>query len=99
MKKALLLGGLALGVASQAGAQLALENFNAGLPASWSMVKADNNTISTGLVARIQTGLASNAWMTWIRTTNDSAMLTASMFTPAGTADRWLISPSFTVPN
>ncbi len=97
MKKAILFGGLLLGMAAQANAQLAKETFNSGLPATWSMIKVDNNTPSSGLNAKIVTAMSSQAWMTWTRGTNDTSVLTISMFTPAGTADRWLISPAFTV--
>jgi hypothetical protein len=99
MRKILLGVGLlsALGM-QQAHAQLALENFNTGLPATWSMIKVDNNTVNaSAFAAPIPTVLTAQAWMTRLRATGDSAMLTVSNFTPAGKADRWLITPSFTV--
>lgn len=99
MKKSLLLAALGLLSLGEANAQLALENFNSGLPGTWSMIKADANTPSTSLNTVIITSLTTNAWMTRLRATGDSCMLTASLFTPAGTANRWLVSPSFTVPN
>lgn len=85
---------------TNAKAQLALETFNgAGMPAGWTMIKVDNNTVSSIFAAPIPTTLTAQGWMKRLRATGDSAMLTASNFTPAGTADRWLITPSFSVNN
>lgn len=97
MKKILLSGVALTMLAGSASAQLALENFNAGFPATWSMVKVDNNTPSSQWVPAIVTGLTNKAWMTWPKGSGDSCMLTTSVFSPAGTADRWIISPAFTV--
>lgn len=98
MKKSILamlaLAGLSHGVQ----AQLANETFNnPGLPAGWSMIKVDNGTVSNIFAAPIPTVLTQQAWMKRLRNTGDSAMLTVSNFTPAGKADRWLVTPSFTV--
>lgn len=96
MKK-ILLSGVALAMlAGNADAQLS-ENFNAGFPATWSMIKNDNNTPSSQWVPAIISGLTNKAWMTWPKGAGDSCMLTTSVFTPAGTADRWIVSPAFTV--
>ncbi len=97
MKKTLLLIVTAAMLLPKAQAQLALTNFNTGLPGTWTMIKVDNNTPSNALNAVIVTALTSNAWMTRYRAAGDSCMLTTSSFTPAGTADRWLVTPSFTV--
>jgi hypothetical protein len=97
MKKLLLAPALLLAMTT-AKAQLALQNFNsAGIPAGWTMINVDGKTISSTLNARIVTGLATAAWMKWPVTTTDSMMITTSLFTPAGTCDRWLITPSFNV--
>jgi len=82
---------------NEAKAQLALTDFNSGLPSTWSMIKVDNNTPSTNLNSVIIAGLTSNAWMTRLRATGDSCMLTASSFTSPAFADRWLVTPSFMV--
>lgn len=97
MKK-ILLSGVALAMlAGNATAQLS-ENFNGGFPATWSMIKNDNNAPSSSMwVTAIVTGLTAKAWMTWPRSSSDSCMLTTSVFSPAGTADRWIVSPAFTV--
>jgi Secretion system C-terminal sorting domain len=99
MKKILLSIGAVAAVFSAeiANAQLAMTDFNTGLPATWSMIKVDNNVPSTSLNATIVAALTGNAWMTRLRATGDSCMLTTSSFTPAGTADRWLLTPAFTV--
>jgi hypothetical protein len=98
MKKTLLLAALGILTLGDANAQFALQNFNATtLPAGWGMIKVDNNTPGTGLNAWIVSQLTANAWMVRSRTTTDSCMLTTSLFTPAGTADRWLYTPQFTV--
>lgn len=98
MKKVLLASAL-LGAVGSANAQLALENFNAaGLPAGWTMINADGKTISSALNTLIVAKLKTDAWMKWPSTsTTDSMMITTSLFTPAGTADRWLITPPFPV--
>src|SRR4051812_7266450 len=99
MKRTLLISGslLLLAGAEHASAQLALENFNAGLPSTWSMIKVDANIPSSGLNAVIVSELTTKAWMTRLRATGDSCMLTTSSFTTAAKADRWLLSPSFMV--
>lgn len=101
MKKLLLASSIAVLAFSQSSnAQLATETFNSGFPATWTMVNNDNLTVNSSMFsAPIPTVLTAQAWMTRYRATGDSVMLTVSAFTPAGTADRWLISPAFTVNN
>lgn len=99
MKKLLLASALLLSLPS-AKAQLALENFNSGtLPTGWVLI-SDGKTVSssfTGSTA-IRAALNAAAWTPWeIKAAGDFSMITTSLFTPAGTADRWLITPSFTV--
>lgn len=81
-------------------AQLAPENFNSGtLPSGWVLI-SDGHTVSNSFAngnAAIVTGLTANAWMPVQLTTGDYSMITTSLFTPSATADRWLITPSFTV--
>ncbi len=100
MKKQIFTLGISMAAAFGASAQLATQTFNSGIPATWLMIKGDNNTPSANWVTRIQTELAVKAWMTWpspTGTAGDSCVLTTSLFTPAGTANRWLISPPFMV--
>ena len=97
MKKLILTLIAIAAIAVTSPAQLAMTDFNSGLPGTWTMIKVDNNTPSGNLNAVIVTALTTNAWMTRLRATGDSCMLTTSLFTPAATADRWLITPSFLV--
>lgn len=97
MKKILLASALALSLPS-AKAQLALENFNAaGMPSGWSMISDANVLTSTITPAWIIPKLNAAAWAKFPVATGDSGMITTSYFTPAGTADRWLITPTFNV--
>jgi hypothetical protein len=102
MKKRLLFLGIAAGLISyNANAQLALETFNAaGMPAGWVMIN-DGHTVSSSFttVPGIPAALTANAWtkVHSVSAAGDSQMITTSLFTPSGTADRWLITPSFLV--
>jgi hypothetical protein len=99
MKKTLLTCGALLLMGWGANAQLAMENFNAaGLPANWVMIKVDSHVPNAGLNAIIVDSLTNSAWMKWPVSATDSCMLTTSYFVNAtDQADRWLITPSFTV--
>jgi len=102
MKKFLLLGGAAMllmASAERSDAQAWTQNFNSGsLPAGWSSINNDGHAPWTSFVPRIISGLGgANGWMPFTKATGDSAIITVSKFTPAGKADRWLISQSFTV--
>jgi hypothetical protein len=99
MKKLLLAPAMLCAVVG-AKAQLALQNFNSGIPSSWTMINVDGNTPQSGFVPRIITtlgGSTGKAWINWPVATGDSALLTVSSFDPVGKADRWIITPSFTV--
>ncbi|MBS1587300.1 MAG: T9SS type A sorting domain-containing protein [Bacteroidetes bacterium] len=98
MKKTLLTCGALLLMGWGANAQLSPVDFNAaGLPAGWSTINVDGQTISPNLNASIVSGLASAGWMKWPVSATDSCMLTTSYFNPAGKADRWLVSSQFMV--
>jgi hypothetical protein len=105
MKKTLLTLLAAAGFASfnnDAKAQLALENFNAGvLPANWVLI-SDGHTVSSTAFnssTTIINSLNAAAWAPLEVSTGptDYAMITTSQFTPPASADRWLITPSFNV--
>lgn len=108
MKKRLLACSVLLmaGLSQTANAQLALENFNsltaAGqLPPNWVMIN-DGHTVSSSFTgsASTQAGLTANAFIPVALSSSkptEMSMLTTSYFSPAATADRWLITPSFTV--
>ncbi|MBS1589970.1 MAG: choice-of-anchor J domain-containing protein [Bacteroidetes bacterium] len=97
MKKLLLLSALSGVLCSNVVAQPFTETFNSGIPATWLMIKNDNNVPSSSLNATIVSKLTTQAWMAWPRATGDSCALTTSWFATPGTADRWLITPSFQV--
>ncbi|MBS1775190.1 MAG: Omp28-related outer membrane protein [Bacteroidetes bacterium] len=97
MKKLLLLSALSGVLCSNVVAQPFTETFNSGIPATWLMIKNDNNVPSSSLNAKIVSKLTTQAWMAWPRATGDSCALTTSWFATPGTADRWLITPSFQV--
>lgn len=97
MKKLLLFPVFALG-ALGADAQLALQNFNSAGYAGWTMFNQDMRTISSLLNTKIVSTLGAQAWMKWpVNTSGDSLMITTSLFSPSGKADRWLVTPSFLV--
>jgi len=110
MKKLLLGLVAAVGITSAANAQLALETFNHGgtLPTGWTLIN-DGHTVSTSWVSGLPwlgDSLDNHAW--WpissmytgmTSSSSDYQMITTSVFTPAGTANRWLITPSFSVSN
>ncbi len=95
MKKLLLSAAVLAACGSSAFAQLN-ENFNNGIPSTWTMIN-DGKTPSTSFSAAYISRWTANAWAGILRTAGDSAVAAPSYFTPAGKADRWLISPSFTV--
>lgn len=108
MKKILLTFMAAIGIAASANAQLALETFDhaGALPTGWAM-QSDGHTVSTSLfgggLPALVTALDANAWYpvsgssTGFGSASDYQMITTSYFTPAATADRWIMSPSFNV--
>lgn len=68
------------------------ENFDGnGLPAGWILVNKDMKTAS--FHSSVDTALTRRAWIQVSLRAGGKAMLTTSRFTPAGTADRWLITP------
>jgi len=101
MKRLLFLGLTAGIISHTAHAQLAPENFNAGvLPVNWVEI-SDGHTVSTSFASgdpTIATRLDDSAWINYpLTSATDMGMLTTSYFSPAATADRWLITPSFNV--
>ena len=108
MKKILLTFMAAIGIAASANAQLALETFDhaGALPTGWTM-QSDGHTVNTALfgggLPALVTALDANAWYpvsgssTGFGSASDYQMITTSDFTPAATADRWIMSPVFNV--
>lgn len=101
MKKQLLT--LALMGIGIAGAQTWSEDFNStasqALPAGWLQNNVDGLTVASNLSSF---NFGTNAWVTNGQTTEWSAqgrvVQSTSWYTPSGTANDWLITPSFSVP-
>jgi hypothetical protein len=105
MKKQLL--ALALLTAGFSNAQTWTETFSSaaspGIPSTWLQNNVDGNVVTTSLASY---SFGTNAWVTRDFSASTNAVLAAhgkiafstSWYTPAGTANDWLISPSFTVP-
>jgi len=102
MKKILLGLAIATGMTSfNANAQLALENFNAGvLPTGWYEI-TDGHTVSPSFASgdpTIAARLDDSAFINYpLTSATDLGMLTTSYFSTPATADRWIITPSFNV--
>ncbi len=99
MKKITTLLSVALLTMSSAGfAQTWTENFNNGIPATWTLYNVDNLTPNTNVA------YVNKAWVSRIKTdakgqpvTGDSVATSTSWYTPAGVSNDWLVSPSFNV--
>jgi len=70
---------------------LLTENFNGGFPAGWTRINAD------GLTPQASVSFVNNAWVAYedVDSTGmgDSVAIATSYYTPAGTANDWMISP------
>lgn len=101
MKKQLL--ALAILSSAFAGAQTWSEDFTGatppGLPAGWSQNNVDGLTVDTQLSAY---SFGSNAWVTrdmsFLFPGTGNAVVSTSYYSPTGTSNDWLITPSFSVP-
>jgi hypothetical protein len=94
MKKKLTLLGctaLLLAAAPKANAQAFLETFNSGIPATWLRYNVDGLTPNAGV------SFMTNAWVNRLRSAGDSCICSTSWYEPVGTANDWIVSPSFTV--
>jgi hypothetical protein len=85
-----------LALANSATAQVWSENFNNGFPTGWKLYNVDNNTPVT------QTNYVTDAWVLRVKPDSsgnpipgDSAIVSTSWYNPAGTANDWIVSPSF----
>lgn len=71
------------------------ENFNAGFPATWSRINND------GLIPAAAVSFVNDAWVSYedIDSTGvgDSVAVATSYYSPAGTADDWMITPAITL--
>ena len=69
------------------------EDFQTGLPVAYTLIDNDMNTVHTDVID------FADAWIELIDPENslDTIMGSTSFFDPAGTADRWLITPAITL--
>src|SRR5688572_10583990 len=76
---------------------LLTENFNNGFPASWTRINLD------GLVPHASVSFVNNAWVAYedVDSTGvgDSVAVATSYYSPAGTANDWMISPPIPLKN
>lgn len=93
MKNALIIIFALLSLATNAQTVIYSEDFQAGLPANYTIVDND------GLTPAAAVSEFSDAWILLADpdNTSDSIMGSTSYFDPAGTASRWLITPQITL--
>lgn len=92
MKK-LLLSALAMSaLISTSSAQIFFEDFNSGIPGTFTLHNVDGNTPNTNVSA------LTDAWNA-LTLDNRDAALSTSWYTPAGTADDWMVTPAIAIPN
>lgn len=100
MKKSLLLAGLCLGAIHLAGAQIFSEDFNGvplsggtgTLPAGWAQYNVDGLTPASNM-----SFMGTSAWVVRAVSGNNAATST-SWYTPAGTSNDWMVTPSIAIP-
>ncbi len=100
MKKQLL--ALAVLTAGITNAQTWSENFSLATPPNLPTTWLQNNVDGLTVAAAASFSFGTNAWVTRDYTTADpthgKVAVSTSWYSPAGVANDWLISPSFTVP-
>ncbi|GAB5418883.1 MAG: hypothetical protein Crog4KO_01360 [Crocinitomicaceae bacterium] len=93
IKHLLSIGFIGLLTQAEAQTQVYLEDFNNGIPASYTIVDND------GLTPNQATADFADAWISLPDPldSTDTIVGSTSFFDPAGTADRWLITPQITL--
>ena len=88
-----LIGFLLIGNESLGQVSLLTTDFESGIPATFTIVDNDGNTPNTSVSE------FNNAWISLSEPGNSSNTVagSTSFFEPAGTADRWLITPALTM--
>jgi len=76
----------------EAKAQAWLENFDSGIPSTWTLYDQDGLTPASGIAS-----LITGAWSPASLTSGEKIIISTSWYTPAGTANDWIVSPAFTV--
>ncbi len=92
-KQLLVIGTLLSTSLAQGQTQIYLEDFNAGIPATYTIVDND------GLTPDVATADFSDAWISLPDPldSTDTIVGSTSYFDPKGTANRWLITPQITL--
>ncbi|MGV3613630.1 MAG: choice-of-anchor J domain-containing protein [Fluviicola sp.] len=98
MKKSLLALSALFSVGSAFSQVVMSENFDAGttLPAGWAQYNVDGLTPATNV-----NYMGTNAWVVRANSATGSGnhLVSTSWYTPAGTSNDWIVSPSIAVPN
>ncbi len=75
-----------------ANAQIFSENFDSGLPTTWTVIDNDGNTPNSATA-----NLSSAGWHE-VTQSGNGVVGNTSWYTPAGAADDWLITPQIAIP-
>jgi hypothetical protein len=89
--KVLLVLWLAVGL-RELPAQVFSEDFNGGIPATWTLTDVDGQTPNANVA------IFTEAWIALEEAVGDSAAASTSWYTPAGQSDDWLITPAIAIP-
>lgn len=99
MKKLLLVALAILTFVGISNAQIFTENFDSGIPETWTMTDVDGNTVVAQLA---NLGFGETAWIGYAMPDanglNKTAALSTSAFTTPGYADDWLVTPAIELP-
>ncbi len=100
MKKSVLALSALFSIGSAFSQVVMSENFDAGtsLPAGWAQYNVDGLTVASNLSAY---NFGSNAWVVRnnVATGTGNHAVSTSWYSPAGTSNDWIVSPSIAVPN
>ena len=89
MKKFTLILSMVFAIISM-NAQTFYEDFNNGIPSTFQVINVDGNTPATGV------STFTDAWNSKVREGSDKMIGSTSWYTPAGTANDWIITPKLT---
>lgn len=73
-------------------AQLLFEDFNAGIPGTWTIIDNDGHTPQPGYA------FFTNGWIAFEDTPGDTVAASTSWYASPDTSDDWLISPAIAIP-
>ncbi len=83
---------LVAGVPLSGTAQLLFEDFNAGIPSTWTIIDNDGLTPQPGYA------FFTNGWIPFEDTPGDTVAASTSWYANPGISDDWLISPALAIP-